>query len=422
MVRIFAYFVFFISILLSSDLWGQAGNPLKLDELIAEALQNNPEMQAAQQRWLAAQQRDPQVTSLEDPMFSYTRWLSTPETRVGPQENVFALSQRIPFPGKLGLMGDMATEDAVAAGERHGATRRDVVFGVKKAYYDLYWVDQSLRILDEYLSLLQDFNRVAEQQYATGMGIQANVLKSQVEISSVLERKLKFNRLREGAVARINALLNRPAKAPLGVAMDVETARIEIPESLFVQKAIAERQELRVSEAMIRKGEFMKDLARKEYLPNISLGASYITIPRVSSTFSDAGKDAYSIMVGINLPIQFGRRGAAVEEAEATLLASRLSYKNVENNVRAEVSDLHFQLQSTAQTLDLYEEGLLLQAESSLESALSAYRTGKLDFLNLLDSERMLLQTNLTYVKERSNYEKVVAAIERSVGGELPRL
>ena len=170
---------------------------------------------------------------------------------------------------------------------------------------------------------------------------------------------------------------------------------------------------------MIRKSEFMRDLARKEYLPNLSLQASYITVAKVSSV-PDAGKNAFSISAGINLPIQLGKRNAAVEEAEATLLANKLSYQSTENNVKAEIFDLYFQLQSTAQTLDLYEQGLLLQAESSLQSALSAYRTGKLDFLSLLDSERMLLQTNLAYAQARSNYQKVVAALERSVGGEMP--
>ena len=339
---------------------------------------------------------------------------------MGPQENVFILSQRIPFPGKLGLKGDMAQEDAVAAGEKYEAAKRDVVFKVKGAYFDLYWVDQSLRILDEYLSLLRDFNRVAEQQYATGVGIQANVLKLQVEISNVIDRKLAFERFRQGSVARINVLLDRPAETSLSIVSAIDTARVEIAESLFVQVALAKRQELRASEAMIRKSEFMRDLAQKAYLPNLNLQASYITVPKVSSV-PDAGKNAFSISAGINLPIQLGKRNAAVEEAEATLLANKLSYQSTENSVKSEISDLYFQLQSTAKTLDLYQQGLLIQAESSLESSLSAYRTGKLDFLSLLDSERMLLQTNLTYVKEQSNYEKVVAGIERSVGGELPR-
>ncbi|NIR49522.1 TolC family protein [candidate division KSB1 bacterium] len=79
-----------------------------LDELVQEALQNNPQIEAAQRRWRAALRRVPQVSSLDDPMLSHTRWLSSVETRVGPQENVFMLSQRFPFFGKHILKGNMA--------------------------------------------------------------------------------------------------------------------------------------------------------------------------------------------------------------------------------------------------------------------------------------------------------------------------
>ena len=156
-----------------------------------------------------------------------------------------------------------------------------------------------------------------------------------------------------------------------------------------------------------------------QYYPNLNLLASYIIVAHGSSMASDAGKDAYSIGVGINLPIQFGRRSAATEEAEATLRANQLSHRNVENNVRAEIHDLHFQLESISHTLDLYNEGLRVQAESALESALAAYSTGKLDFLNLLDSQRMLLHVRLGYVELQSNYQQTLAALERAVGGTL---
>ncbi len=394
---------------------------ISLPELIKEALRNNPEIKAAKSRWRASEERPAQVSSLPDPMLSYTRWAESVETRVGPQENVLMLSQRIPFPGKLGLKGKMAEEEAFAESERHQATVRDVVYKLKTAYYHLYWIDQSLRILNDYLVLLEDFNRVAEQRYATGEGIQANVLKSQVEISSLLERRLAFERVRKGVVARINSLLDRPADAPLGVAATIDTTRLDISESVLLQKALGEREELRLTEAMIRKSELMKRLAHKEYLPDFNLRGAYITIPTVASMFPDAGKDAYSVMVGLNLPIWFGRRRAAVNEAEEMISANKLAYQNLENNVRSEITDLYFQSHTTAKTLDLYEKGLLIQAESSLESAISAYRTGRLDFLSLLDAERMLLQFNLGYVKEQSNYRKQVAALERAVGGELPR-
>jgi cobalt-zinc-cadmium efflux system outer membrane protein len=165
----------------------------------------------------------------------------------------------------------------------------------------------------------------------------------------------------------------------------------------------------------------MRDLAGLQYYPNFNLQANYITVSRGSSMAPDAGKDAYSVGVGISIPIQLGRRSAAKEQAEATYRANQLSYRNTENDVRAEVEDLHFQLQSIGRTLDLYNQGLLVQSQSALESALSAYSTGKLDFLNLLDSERMLLQARLGYVEQQANYQKTLAALERAVGGSFEK-
>ncbi len=315
----------------------------------------------------------------------------------------------------------MATQDAIAEKQNYEATERDVIFKVKKAYYDLYWVDQSIAILTQYLSLLQDFTRVAEQKYATGQGIQANVLKSQVEISSTMERRFSYEKMREGVVARINALLDRPQDAELGTAATIDTVRVQLDEEALVNVALSNREELLAIQAMIGKSEFRKSLAKKEYLPDFNVMANYIDISKGVSNAPDAGKNAWAVNFGINLPIWLGKRNAAVREADEMLSSNKLAYENFENHVKSEIRDLHYQLDISGKTLDLYEQGLITQAESSLESAMASYRTGKLDFLDLLDAERMLLNLNLGYVKEQSNYQKQLAAIERTVGGELPQ-
>jgi len=395
--------------------------PLNLGQLINEGLKNNPAVEAARQQWVAAGQRGSQVGAWEDPMVTYTRWISTPETRVGPQENAFMMSQRIPFPGKLSAMEAMADEDAKSAGARYDIARREVVFNIENAYYDLYTIDQSLRILDQYLELLKNFTKVAEERYATGDGIQANVLKAQVEVSNIIEKRLSFQKMRVSATARMNVLLNRPEGTPLGEAQSIDTTAITIDDSALVRMALGRRQELQASEAMIRKSEALTSFAKLDYLPNFTLQFTYITIPKLATSMgADAGKDPYGVSLGINLPLQFGRRAAALEEAEATVKANTFSLKNLENSIRGEIRDVIFQLQTSNQTLDLYRTGLLVQAESSLESAMSAYRTGKMDFLSLLDAERMLLQIRLGYVKERSTYRKLVAALDRSIGGRVP--
>ncbi len=392
---------------------------ISLDSLIQEAQKHNPAIKAAERRWRAALQRPVQVSTLPDPMFSYVRFGSSVETRVGPQENIFTLSQKIPFPGKLGLKGKMANQDALAAQQNYEAVKRDVIFKVKTAYYDLYWIDQSIAILEKYLLLLEDFTRVAEQKYATGQGIQANVLKSQVEISSTMERKLGFEKMRQGVVARINALLNRPEDSPLGKATTIDTTRLKLDEASLIQLATREREELQAVQAMIGKSAFMKSLAKRHYFPDFNLQIKYVDVARGVSIAPDAGKNAWSVMFGLNLPIWLNKRSAAVNEADELLTANKLAYENLLNQVKAEIKDYYYRLQITEQTLELYEQGLLTQAQSSLESALASYRTGKLEFLSLLDAERVLLNLNLGYVKEQANYRKQLAALERAVGGNL---
>lgn len=396
------------------------GRPASLDTLLQEALTNNPGIQAAENRWRAARQRPAQVSALPDPLFSYTRFGQSVETRVGPQENVFALSQRIPFPGKLGLKGKMAQQDATTDEQAFNAARRDLAFNVKATYYDLYWIDQSIKIIDRYLTLLGDFTAVAEQKYATGQGIQANVLKSQVEISSMMERRLNFDKMRQGVVARMNALLDRPQDTALGQATEMDTNQIQLNEQALIAQALSEREELLGLQATIRRSEYMKRLANKEYLPDFNIQANYIDVAKGTSMAPDAGKDAWSVMVGLNLPIWLGKRKAAVREADEMTASDKLRYENLVNQVKAEVRDVYYQLEISGKTLDLYEQGLLTQAETSLQSTLASYQTGKLDFLNLLDAERMLLNLNLGYVKEQANYHKQVAALERAVGGVLP--
>ncbi len=414
---------FFLVLLLSfgtATFAQQDGKSVSLETFIRLALENNPQIRAAERRWYSAQTRGTQVSTLPDPVFSYAHFIENVETRVGPQEGILSLSQKIPFPGKLGLKKKMADQDAVAAMQSYEATKRDVVFQVKAAYYDLYWVDRSLKILNDYLDLLRDFTRVAEQKYVTGEGIQANVLKSQVEVSSVVERKLQFEKTRDGIVARLNALLDRPENQAIPPVAEIDTSRREIDESTLIATALQQREELNSVRAMVGKSEFMQGLARREYFPDFQVKANFINVSQGVSTAPDAGKNAWSVMVGLNLPIWFGKRKAAVREAEELIAANRLTLENLENQVRSEIRDLVSQLEVTEQTLELYERGLLRQAESSLESALSSYRTGRLDFLDLLDAERMLLTFNLGYVKEQASYQKIVAALERAVGGELP--
>jgi outer membrane protein TolC len=100
--------------------------------------------------------------------------------------------------------------------------------------------------------------------------------------------------------------------------------------------------------------------------------------------------------------------------------AQKNQYENILNRALFEVEDNDFKIQTARETFDLYKNVLIPQADQSLKSAEVGYVTGAVDFLDLLDAERVLLQIQFGYWKAYADYLKRIADMERAVGMELP--
>ncbi len=155
----------------------------QLRRLINEALARNPQLRETEACWKASIEKIPQVKALPDPMLTITQFIESVETRVGPQRNILALSQEFPWFGTLSLKGKIALHDALAHAELYKAQQREIIRRMKNTYYDLYFIHMAIAITRGDLELLQRFENIAATRYATGKGIQQNVIKIQTEIT-----------------------------------------------------------------------------------------------------------------------------------------------------------------------------------------------------------------------------------------------
>jgi outer membrane protein TolC len=160
-------------------------------------------------------------------------------------------------------------------------------------------------------------------------------------------------------------------------------------------------------------------LAQLDYFPDFTLGFDYIQIGSNHTTMHNDGQDAWLGKIMINVPIWFNRLNAQLREKEAKLEVSKKNYDNLENRVAFEVEDLFFKITTYQDIVSLYKTALIPQTEQTFQAAKTAYETGKVDFLNWLDAERMLLQTRLAYYKAVVDYRKSIAYLERVVGTDL---
>jgi outer membrane protein, heavy metal efflux system len=390
-----------------------------LGPLVKEAIDNNPQVQAAYNNWKAAEYKARQAAALPDPMASYTYFGENVETRVGPQENKYGVSQKIPFPGKLALKGKVQTKLAEALKEKYEAIKREVIKNVKFVYYDIFWVDKGIQITEEEKSIIESLEKTARRKYESNLTPQQDVIKAQVELSRLIDKLFILKQQRKTLEAKMNSILSRPRGAALGEINNIEPVEFNYALDELYGIARVSRQELLAANLDVERAKYERSLAGLDYLPDFTLGVDYIQVGKGHTTMPNDGQDAWMGTIAVNVPIWFDKLSDQVEEKKAALKASKKNFENMENEVSYEIEDLYFKIISYRDIISLYKTALMPQTEQSFEAAKTGYETDKVDLLNWLDSERVLLQTRLAYYKAVVDYLKSIAYLERVVGRDL---
>ena len=405
--------------------YADLGDP-QLQSLIEDALERNPGVRRSFAEYRAALQRVPQVSTLPDPMVGVTQYARSPETRVGPQNTMFSISQRFPWFGKLDDRGKVAAKEAAAMEQMYEAEKAELVRRVKLAYFDLAYVDRAIDVVKEDLELLRHFETMAQARYSQGVGLQQAVIKLQAEITRDRNRLEMLSRQRTDAEAALNTLLDRPPQQPVGRVALAAPGGDEVDYQALYALGRENRPEVKAAFFRIEKNEKGIQAARREYWPDVTVGAGYVYVngrqdqAGKDSPPPDNGKDVYSLSVGVNLPIFRRKYDAGVLEASERFLAGQESYRDMVNSVEVSVRSIGFRIGTIRNQIDLFEDALIPQAEQALRSSEAAYSTGTLGVLDLLDSERMLLDVRLGLAQLRSDYFKSLAEMERAIGLAFP--
>ena len=390
---------------------------LVLPELIQEVLARNPELAAARKQWEAATNRIVQVQSLDDPILSLQLWNVPQPFNVARTENhIFGLSQNLPFPGKLGLKGEVASRSADMTEQSVHAKERDLVARLKQVYYDLFLTQKAIQIHHEQVELLRQFFEIANAKFRAGKGSQADVLKAQVELSLLHQQLPVLGQRRKTAAAMLNTLLDRDPSSPLGIAQEPAQLPIEKPLDDLHSLALNDRPEIKAAELDVQRSEQSRALAQRQYYPDFN-----IAVQRFQNFQTNDGFGAY---VAMSIPFAFWTKpkyDAGVQEAAAAVAVAQAQQHTLENLTRFQINDLLAKLRATDQVATLYRTTILPQAEQSLESARVGYRVGKGSFLDLIDAQRAWRGFQHEYFKAIVDRQHRLAELEQVVGITLDR-
>ena len=394
---------------------------LELPALLDSVALRNPRLQAVTASAEAAASRVPEASTLPDPMFQLgVMNFGLPDFNtdmVNSMAPSVQLMQTLPFPGKLGLRGEIAEASMEMA--RVGAAETWWLIRDETAarFYELYALDRQVEVQRETLGFLRDFQTVARSLYASGEGRQADVLRADVEVARMDGEIRRMEARRTALAARINGLLDQPADRPVpspvlpelpAAVPDQDTLRTWAWES----RPALERSRLAVDQADTRVA-----LAHKDIWPNLTLGVSYGRRDMGLGT-----EHMGSAMVGFSIPIFASRRQmAAREEAEAMKRVNQADLAGLRSEVDARIGELLAELERSRSLIELYEGEVLPQASAMVGSARSSYRVGAVDFMTLVDAQLTVNRYELELYQLQADYGRAVSGLEAVVGRPLPK-
>lgn len=392
----------------------------EVETLVAEALSHNPEITASNEKWQMLVAKSRQAGSLDDPMLMLkiqNGMISDPLAfnKDRTTAKVIGISQMVPFAGKRDLLRAEAKQEAISAewdvAERKVELRRMVL----EAWAKLALVDNSLRLVNENIALLDSLNRLAETSYGSGMARQNDVLRSQIERSRMEEMRIGLQQQQKSLAAMFAALLHRPMESPPpvvnGTIVPVQTSAAGL-ESL----ALRSRPELFARNARLEQAQIGERLAKRESYPDFTFSFEYMQRDAFSGNPGSMGEDMYSAAVSFNLPVQLAKRRAMVAETEAQGRMAEDEIEGLRHEIRRGISDTLARLEASAAMAKLYDEGIVPQAEFATDSLLASYRVGKGELMTVLDSRMKLFALRQRSYEFIAEHQMQRAELEALVG------
>jgi len=409
-----------ISAPLGAQMWsvGSVLDP-QLQELVAEAVRNSPEIRAAGNERLASRHRVSPAGALDDPMLEAgvlnAPWSGLRLNREDMTMKMLGLSQKFPSPGKRDLRQGVAEKDAESVAHAYQETVNRVVRDVKTAYFELALATESARLVEKNRQVLEQFLKISESRYSVGQGAQADVLKAQTQLSKMTEELIKLARERSVIEAELARALGRGpgGGAPAPAALRLREAPLQL--EALQETALRERPQILGLRSLIDRSGKTLELARKDYYPDLDVKFAYGQRDKTRDGMSR--EDLVSLTVAINLPVWREtkldpRVAEAIAMRDQALELLRAQQNEIASKLRQQVANAEQGLKSAR----LYETGILPQARLGVESSLAAYRVNRVDFLTLLDSQMTVLNFEISYAAALASYNKALAEIDLLVG------
>ncbi len=392
-----------------------------IGDLIRYAFEHNPSIEEARATWKMAVEKFRIQTGYPDPKLTVTYFPDPIETRLGPQDWNAAISQKIPFPGKLSKAGKVAEHDANIAQIKLDLAIRNIVVALRESVFELYYIRNAKKIAAQNGKLLEHLRKVTETQYAQDGAALVDVVKAQAQVGQLRYDILLLDDLEVTEITKLNSILNRSPEAPVG-SIQFET----LPQAVMRLNDIytlaeQHQEEIKIAAENIKKAQAKVNLARAKNLPDFSLGLFYAAIgePDVPEPPDESGRDVLGVQAGITIPLWYGKNKSRVNLAHAERRKARAAREKRINATRTRVRTLFFRLENAERIIKLYQQDLIPQANAAVQLSETFFKEGESSFTDFIETQSVLYNFQLALARARADYGKYLVRLEQLVGREI---
>jgi outer membrane protein TolC len=378
-----------------------------LGDLVLYGVLNHPRVEAAYYEWKAAVEKITVARSLPDPRLTFQSDVAGALMALMP-----GLMMEFPGPGKLRAETAMAAAESDARYYAFEAEILEAAYAVRKAYYQLYFLQARVAVMQEMHKWLMDTEALAQAQHQVGKVTLQDVLRAQIERQRLETEIANLDDARQALLAQFKAALGlREYDALPPLPAQFQTTPVELSAETLLREAQARHPRLREMAAEIRQAEAAVALARKGRVPDFSLG---LEINAYSSPIMT------SPQAGITLPIWKDKIAAEIAAAQARRQAASARLAKEQIQLAVELADRLFLVREATRMMELFHTQLVPKARLSLEVGKENYRAGVIDYFNLAEAQRTLLEFQLAEVNARAQRELALAELSLLLAGRMP--
>jgi outer membrane protein TolC len=387
-------------------------NVITLQAVTDRAVFNNPGLAAAEKMARSYDAKSHRQFFLENPMVGFDvmgigdRSLNFS----GAAIKYLTISQNIPFPLKYIWKAGGAVAESDEYRYMYEMKKSGILNAARAAYYELYKTMKYIEITGSSAGVMKQISNIAFVKYNQGMVSQQDVFKADIESDTLANELIGLNRQKETDIQALREVTGDNA------ILTQDNFNLEDPVIPVLKKGFDEIKEQVLNAAPVIKAaragkavsDNMRDMAIADYIPDLNVLFKKSVMP---------GSQDYELMVEAEIPIFFlNNQQADIEEKGEMAGSKQDEYVAAQNSAVLEAKDHYETIMADARSMDLYKNKLIPQAEAGLKSAVSSYQSKKMEFMELLDSERMLLDMKKDYYMRLTEYLMHFRMLEELTG------